>query len=429
MNLNEAEFEQLGANDYRAVIGHSISTRHWRRLFRRTVDRDAGAENWSRLEIYLDESPGRKTEGTKGLAASQAAFRQLHDVIAAFKKPAVPSNQEKDYLWTYAFEHYEGDLERGKKPKVAKREILTFLNQHASFFGRSAKGIKLQFNRKFDLWINDDRKPSAIQDGRKFNSGRPAPKLSSASENAIIAKTLQSGGGLSQAWRHFREEGLLEASIAQHYRCDPADKSYVPARIRRQLTPKVAMLDDPHHGPRATKLNGAFINRDPTTFDAGDWFQADDATLPNYYYTEDRDGVRLMRGQFLAMIDVRTTFIMGFVLIHQRNYTAHHIRNLTTVVADDYGLPRKGFYYENGMWRTARLLHGRKDEVDWHQTEMGLKGLGLIFRHARLPRGKVIERVFGLLQNYLESEPGYVGRSERDDKFERVQQQKRLTEK
>jgi hypothetical protein len=54
---------------------------------------------------------------------------------------------------------------------------------------------------------------------------------------------------------------------------------------------------------------------------------------------------------------------------------------------------------------------------------MGLRGLGLQFRHAKLPRGKVIERVFGLLQNYLESEPGYAGRDERHDKFERVQEQ------
>ena len=183
------------------------------------------------------------------------------------------------------------------------------------------------------------------------------------------------------------------------------------------------MLRDHHHGPRAAKLNGAYINRDPSTFKAGDWFQADDCTLPNYYYTESDEGFALVRGQFLAMCDVRTTFILGYVLIPQRNYTAHHIRNLTTVVADRYGLPRCGFYYENGMWRNARLLHGRRDEINWHATEMGLRGLGLQFRHARLPRGKVIERVFGLLQNHLESEPGYAGRDERHDRFERVQEQ------
>jgi hypothetical protein len=170
-------------------------------------------------------------------------------------------------------------------------------------------------------------------------------------------------------------------------------------------------------------LNGAYINRDPSSLCAGDWFQADDVTLPNYYYIESDETFQLVRGQFLAMCDVRTTFILGYVLIPQRNYTAPHIRNLITIVADTHGLPRYGFYFENGMWRTARLLHGRRDEINWTQTEMGLRGLGLQFRHAKLPRGKVIERVFGLLQNHLESEPGYAGRDERHDKFERVQQQ------
>ncbi|MEO7165401.1 MAG: hypothetical protein ABI016_00005, partial [Chthoniobacterales bacterium] len=210
----------------------------------------------------------------------------------------------------------------------------------------------------------------------------------------------------------------------QHYIATPASKSYVPHRVRKLIRNKLEMLHDHHHDPRRARLNGAYVNRDPSTFNAGDWFQADDVTLPNYYYTEsDEEGIQVLRGQFLAMCDCRTTFILGYVLIPQRNYTAHHIRNLTTIVADSYGLPRKGFYYENGMWRNARLLHGRRDEINWHRTEMGLRGLGLQFRHARLPRGKVIERVFGLLQNYLESEPGYAGRDERHDKFERVQEQ------
>src|SRR5260370_32434979 len=75
------------------------------------------------------------------------------------------------------------------------------------------------------------------------------------------------------------------------------------------------------------------------------------------------------------------------------------------------------------MWGTACLLRGRREEINWFQTEMGLRGLGLQFCHAKLPRGKVIERVFGLLQNQLESVPGYAGRDERHDKFERVQEQ------
>jgi hypothetical protein len=423
VNLTTTEFEQLGVEDYRRTFGHSVSTRHWRRLFRRALDRDGGAENWGRLEIYLDESPARRPELRKSVPFVSTALRPLQQLISSFANPADPAELEKSCLWIYAFEHYERESERSVKPNAVKRTTLQFLFDNAAFLGRSPKGIKVQFDRKLKRWINGGRVPGAIADARRKNPGRPAPKLSEEEEHAFIAKALRTGGGITQAWRESKESGIFNARVSQHYTATPASKSYVPGRIRKLIHAKMKMLGDHHHGRRAAKLNGAYINRDPSTFNAGDWFQADDCTLPNYYYTESEDGFALVRGQFLAMCDVRTTFILGFVLIPQRNYTAHHIRNLTTVVADRYGLPRRGFYYENGMWRNARLLHGRRDEINWHETEMGLRGLGLQFRHAKLPRGKVIERVFGLLQNHLESEPGYAGRDERHDKFERVQEQ------
>lgn len=423
VNLAAAEFEQLGVDDYRRTFGHSISTRHWRRLFRRTLERDGGTENWGRLEIYLHESPARSPELEKHVLRTPTAFQPLQDLISSFGNPAEPTELEKHCLWIYAFEHYERESERSGKPKPVKRATLRFLYDNASFLGKSPKGIKLQFDRKLKRWIAGGCVPATIADARKKNPGRPAPTLSEEEEHALLAKALRTGGGITQAWRESKESGVFNNRISQHYTATPASKSYVPGRIRKLIHAKMKMLSDHHRGPRAAKLNGAYINRDPSTFNSGDWFQADDCTLPNYYYTESEEGFSLVRGQFLAMCDVRTTFILGFVLIPQRNYTAHHIRNLTTVVADRYGLPRRGFYYENGMWRNARLLHGRRDEINWHETEMGLRGLGLQFRHAKLPRGKVIERVFGILQNHLESEPGYAGRDERHDKFERVQEQ------
>jgi hypothetical protein len=423
LGLPAAEVERLGVEDYRRTFGHSVSTRHWRRLLRRTLDRDGGAENWGRLEIYLDESPALRPEFGKRGGYLPTSLQPLQKLIASFANPAAPADLEKDCLWIYAFEHYERESERTERPKAVERETLKFLYENASFLGRSPKGIKVQFDRKLNRWIAGGRVPAAIADKRKQNPGRPAPKLSENEEHALIATAVRCGGGVTQAWRESRDSGVFNNRISQHYTSTPASKSYVPGRIRKLLANKVRILRDHHHGPRAGKLNGAFINRDPSTFNSGDWFQADDCTLPNYYYTESDEGFALVRGQFLAMCDVRTTFILGYVLIPQRNYTAHHIRNLTTVVADRYGLPRRGFYYENGMWRTARLLHGRRDEINWHETEMGLRGLGLQFCHAKLPRGKVIERVFGLLQNHLESEPGYAGRDERRDKFERVHEQ------
>jgi hypothetical protein len=292
--LTKPEFERLSIEDYRRIFGYSISARHWRRLFRRTLVRDGGAKNWARLEIYLDESPARKPELSRPIHFVSAAFRPLEDLIASFANPAAATELEKSCLWIYAFEHFEQETERTGKPKAVKRDLLNFLYENAPFLGNSPKGIKIQFDRKLNRWIAGGRIPAGIADARRKNPGRPAPGFSEKEEHLLAAKALRCGGGLAQAWRESRENGLFSSAISQHYTATPASKSYVPTRIRKLLANKIKMLRDHHHGPRTAKLNGAYINRDPSTFNAGDWFQADDVTLPNYYYIvyADSSGVR-----------------------------------------------------------------------------------------------------------------------------------------
>jgi hypothetical protein len=111
----------------------------------------------------------------------------------------------------------------------------------------------------------------------------------------------------------------------------------------------------------------------------------------------------------------------------ENNYNARIIRALITRVHDSYGLPRRRFYFERGIWKSSKILTGEKQpfatELELAHTELGLREFGVQFAHAKLPRGKVIERVLGLVQNQMERLPGYVGRDERNDRFERVQDQ------
>ena len=239
LELTTAEFEQLGVEDYRRVFGHSISTRHWRRSLKRTLVRDGGAENWSRLEIYLNESLSRRPELKRIVPFRQAAFRPLQELISSFESPVKPTNLEKSCLWIYAFEHFERESERSGKPKAVKRETLKFLYESASFLGRSPKGIKVQFDRKLKRWIAGGRIPAAIADKRKQNPGRPAPKLAENEEHALIATALRCGGGMAQAWRESRDSGVFNNRISQHYTSTPASKSYVPRRIRKLLVNKM----------------------------------------------------------------------------------------------------------------------------------------------------------------------------------------------
>lgn len=187
------------------------------------------------------------------------------------------------------------------------------------------------------------------------------------------------------------------------------------------------MMDDIHHGPRQAKLNGAHLSRDWTGVASMDWLCADDATLEVYFYLPDGKGwFTLMRGQFLVFIDVRSLRVLGFALQPERNYNARVIRTLITRVCDEHGLPRRGFYFERGIWKSSRLLKGdaNADPSSWGETELGLRALGLKFMHSKLPRSKPVERVIGALQDLCEGEPGYVGRDEMHEKFERVQKAK-----
>ena len=157
--------EEAAVAHYRRVFGHSISRRHWRRLFRRTINRDGGAENWARLEIYLDENPARRPEFRKRPLCTPVSLQPLQELIASFENPAAPTQLEKDYLWIYSFEHFEREVERSGKPKAVKHSLIKFLWGNASFLGRSVKGVGLQFNRKRERWIAGSRIPAAIADG------------------------------------------------------------------------------------------------------------------------------------------------------------------------------------------------------------------------------------------------------------------------
>jgi hypothetical protein len=60
VSCSAAEFERQGIEHYRSEFGYEISARRWRDLYSRTIRRDAGLQQWTRVELYLDENPARK---------------------------------------------------------------------------------------------------------------------------------------------------------------------------------------------------------------------------------------------------------------------------------------------------------------------------------------------------------------------------------
>lgn len=431
LGMSDADFRQRGLADFRGTFGYVVSEKQWKRLLDRTVSRDGGAEDWSRLEIYLDENCARKAPAS-GVAAVTLGneHRPLRDLMASFQKPAEPTKAERVLLWQTTFDRYSDLIEDGATARAVRRSLVAFLAAHAPSLAKTAHALHVAFTAKLATWQAAGGKPSALQDRRGATNETRTLAIGDDDKKTLLAFAAKHGGGLSQGWREALRRGALSAELVGRYIENPGCKSYVPRAIRAQLGNDLNLLDDLMHGPRQAKLGGAFIERNPNAFHAGDWMQGDDCTLPILYSEETAAGVRLMRGQLLAMIDPRTTYILGFVLIsappdRPSTYSAWHIRNLITTVHDTYGLPRKGFYFENGTWR-AKLLTG--NAADWTETETGLREFGLRFIHAKLPRAKVIERIFGALQNTMEAEPGCVGRGWHNDRYERPERAKRFVE-
>jgi hypothetical protein len=432
--VSAPELERIGLEDYQREFDHAITGRYLRALVKRTRDRAGNAGEFNRLEIYLDESPARKNQPKPMIAGTvQDEFRELLDVIQTFKNPAAPTDTERDYLWLRAFELLEEKTGAGAHLKKTRLDLRKFLVRNAPFLAKNANALRVAFKHKFDRWCQAERKADALRDGRKGNSGNHrAPELKPEDRDKMIAHAvLNCGGRLSQAWAELAERNALSEDLLSYYTSTPASKSYVPAKIREAVKHEVAMLADNHLGPRTARLNGAHLFRDWSNVASMDWLCADDATLEVYFYVPDGQGwFTLTRGQLLLMIDVRTTRILGYAMLPEKHYNARAIRTLITKVADEHGLPRRGFYFERGIWQKSSLLKGDPNAVpfSWGEAEVGLRGLGLRFVHSRLPRSKPVERVLGAFQDMMDGEPGFVGGNEMKVKFERVQKHKLLVE-
>lgn len=424
--LSRADLVQRGLVAYERCFGHRISGRHWRTLFSRVIRRDNGAEEWSRLEIYLEEDSARRSSHSSVATARERRLEVLKDAMTALARVTLSNVERKTFLWSKVCDELQLQIEIGASEKKTKRAILKVLVE-SGLVGADKETIRRSLNRQWSAFRANDGK---LLDRRTTRDQRVA--LPDKDEAILLARTLDCGGRVSQAFREARDEGELSPQTLDRTIANPLQKSYVPARIRRvignqrQIKPLLTL----HRSERDFELSSAHNTRDYSGLFAGDSYQADDCTCPVYYWESDSstpNGYRIIRGQLIVLIDERTLLVLGFALHSERNYNARIIRALITRVHDEWGLPRRRFYFEKGIWRDSKILTGGKNgtagfDVPIEHTEIGLREFGIAFVHAKYPRGKVIERVLGLVQNEMERLPGYVGRNEREDRHHRVQQ-------
>ena len=422
VELSSAEIEVRGLEDYRRVFGNQITGRYWRRLFKRTVSRDNGAEEWNRLEIYLPDRLKRKVS-LPGIVSDALAdrFEEIEQFIAACGTPHAPNETECRAVWTLALEKFNSLVNAGESEKCAARRVRLYLFNHAKFLAVSRDALLKAFNRKLEAFKNAGNDPKALRDGRKDNGERFA--LPENDRDMLIHRAVfYYRGDVAPAWRDCLRSGF-SPEVVSRYASRPADKSHVPASVMDSIAAEVEILTVMHRGKRAFDAIKGHVTRSYEGISSLQCISGDDFTLNTYFFVPDGKGwFQLTRGQVILFIDFRSLRILGWALEPRKSYSSLTIRSLCTHVFGEYGVPEI-LYFERGLWKSATLLKGKTDPFDFTEISQGLREFNIKFIHAIRPRTKVVERIGGMFQDIAEAEPGYCGRDERRDAPESLRRQ------
>ncbi|HEY9723728.1 MAG TPA: hypothetical protein V6D47_17075, partial [Oscillatoriaceae cyanobacterium] len=344
-----AEIQSQAIEAHVGALGYGLSAPAIDGIMRRAVQRDGGRHEFDRWELYLPENPRRVSATPEESDVSE--FDQVDEYLSSIDGMN-PTTADRSWAWTAMCENLQQMVEAGANAHRARRRLIRHVFTVAPWLSSSRESLAKSFAPKWERFCAGER---FLEDRRPKKSGNhKAVSLTEEDEKKLIA--LSMNGGLAHAWRELLRRGELSAEVCQTFITNPHSKSYVPARVRTLLTPKIESLQDIHHGPRRARLRGAYITRDWSDVLVGDWYQSDDCTLPVYFWDIGPDGApRAVRGQFLPMIDLKSMRILAFALHPENNYTARVIRGLILKTHDIFGLPRVGLYFENGIWKCSKL--------------------------------------------------------------------------
>ena len=429
--VSHAELEQFAADAFSRINGSAVDVRTVRRWIRDVMERDGGRRDWSRPEIFLRRNPPLRPKHRAELSEGEQSFAALFDIITlGFACPGKMSHDEEARFWRVAWEEHQVVIASGTAPKRAKAELLAFILRHAGWLTQGSKNaLRMMVARQFQKFSKAQpgvrSAAAAALDGRNAKRGNSTAQPIPADDiEKIIGYALfDCGARLAQAKRQLvrlgPETGISAATL------DLLDagksKSYVNRRLAQQVQPQLEALAPYRLGKQAIDDATPTLHRDYSDLRSMQIVNADDYTMPVYFYLPDRKGwFELTRGQVLLFIDVRSLKIITWALIPSRNYTALNIRSAMNTVCLEQGRPDV-WYFERGIWQRSNLVQGRAPK-QWrlaHEsqaaTEHGWEKLGVRFIHAIRARTKPAELVGGLLQNMMEGCKGYCGRFERED--------------
>jgi hypothetical protein len=399
-DARSADFARRGVDEFRRVFGYSISAKHWRNLFDRTIDRDNGNGEWDHVEIYLEENPPRISPSQQIVIARERGLEILELALGALVGITTLSVEDKDCLWTRACDELRFQIDSGAHQKKSKRAIVKALLA-SGLFGRDKESVRRNLNRQWATYCK--RGGKALIDRRRLREKDPLPQHDF---NVIAGHTVARGGDLTAGWEAARASGDLSADTdARH----ATNVIRVPNRVRR-IAPAIKSLLPLAKGERALREDGPSIIGDYSKLFAGEIFEMDDWTPEHVCWKTNEDGrpgFRFLQGQLILVVDVASRRVLE-ASFTEGAYSARMIRSTLNRACENYCLCDL-LNIERGLWKRARLIVGRKGVIGYDQWEMGVRDF-MAVKNARRPQAKAnIENLFHALGKLMRTTPGWCG--------------------
>ena len=395
--LTQTDFERDGVADYEKIFSRKITTRHFRELIRRTIERDGGRENWEVIEIYLPAKPERKRE-------SAAQVEQFPGLVSAINAGATP-----DELWAKIFKTHQESIKAGQPRKRSARHLRAFITVRAPHLAPSPDALLKAWDRRLERWQRgepfDYRDTNGPVDSDLTKQIKALPWFLPAAEYFyLITNRTKVSGSVPEAIRRVISLPNLPAGWSNTYKnrflkkiglkkivpvCpgalreeilarEKAGQSLVPTSVSNSIKWKVPQgVIEQYRRPHETGLNylqcpGTMMltrtNGVQNFIRAGDILEADDGSI-NFpvcipwtspaggLITETpcsaKHGVIVGRFQWLRSIDAATRFRpgWGFVARSRGSFRGADVLTLMSGITKRHGIWDE-YRFERGVFKS-----------------------------------------------------------------------------
>jgi hypothetical protein len=425
-NLSAAELEGLAVKDYRRAFGNEIKPRYWRELFKRTLHRDNGLEDYDRLGIYLPDRLSRKDAPSAIVSEALVAdFADLESCIAQCTNPQAPTKDECDSVWKLALVKFK-ELVSGREPeKLAARRVRQFLFARAPFLATSRDALWIAFKRKLSALKSANGDVKALRDGREKNGKRvviPAVDIDRLRASAGISN----GARINAAWR---EEYL---HLSETTRARYPDPFKCPAKVYELVNRRIVdVLHARHHGGKRAvrKMIGGLHGDRWANIPAMHSWALDDVTSNIEVAFKNPDGsTSLILPQIIAVMDSASRKWVGWSISTDKAPTAGLVCGAALDGFRKSNIPKQ-LWVENGWVFGRSLLVNGKEDDQGRTIVAGLAQYGCTVHHfgKMNPQAKAeLERSFEAIQRLMERHPGYTGRHQMLDAPDEFKREQRL---